>query len=125
MAAIVWGDVVAHSSPLAGVNVAVQADLIAAANATINVALFGGEDAPRTRLARIYWCAHFASLPGAGENRAAGPVTSESREGLSRSYASPASSGGDDGGFGETQWGRRYLELLRSSRARWPRVPGQ
>lgn len=127
MAAIVWADVVAHASALADVDAAQQTDLLALANTHLNVAAFGGEDAPKTKLARIYWIAHFASLPGAGATsggaNTAGPVTSESTGGISRAYASLSSSGTAAEFWGETVWGRRYWTLLRGSRAAWPRVP--
>lgn len=127
MAAIVWADVVAHASALATVDAGQQADLLALVNTHLNVAAFGGEDAPKTRLARIYWIAHFASLPGAGLTTdgasVAGPVTSESTGGVARAYASLSSSGTETEFWGETAWGRRFWTLLRGSRAAWPRVP--
>ena len=128
MAAITWAHVVAHASALATVNADQQADLLAFVNAHVNAGAFGGEDAYRTKLARVYLAAHLASLPGAGVAsggaHAAGPVTSESTGGVSRSYAAAASSAGAGGGtWGETIWGRRYLALLNGSRAAWPRVP--
>lgn len=124
MAAIVWADVVAHSSPLAAVDLAVQSDILAVVNARF-AAVFGGEDNPTTRLARIYVAAHFASLPGSGRHEAAGPVVSQSRGGLSQSFQSFSAGGSGDDTWGDTQWGRRYKQLLLGSRARWPRVPGQ
>lgn len=127
MAAITWADVVSHASALATVDDAQQADLLALVNTQLNVALFGGESAPATRLARIYFAAHFASLPGAGTTSGgastAGPVVSESTGGISRAYAAVSSGGGADAdAWSETVWGRRYLTLLRAGRGRWPRV---
>lgn len=112
------------SSPLVATDPAVQADILALVNVGFPSlpAVFDGEDGIKTRLARIYIALHFASLPGAGEQRPAGAVLSESRGGLSRSYQGPATPGGDII-WNDTQWGRRYLQLLRGSRAAWPRVP--
>lgn len=124
MAAITWAQVLDHVSTLGSVDPDQQADLLALANTGLNAWVFGGEDHVRYKLARIYFVAHFASLPGATEQRAAGPVTSESRGGLSRSYQAIAAGGGADSDtWNDTQWGRRYLQLLLGSRARWPRTP--
>lgn len=128
MAAITWLHVVAHASTLAGVHVDQQADLLDLVNTQLNASMFGGEDAAKTKLARIYFAAHFASLPGAGTlpdgSAAAGPVTSESTGGVSRAYAAITAGGGSDAdNWGETIWGRRYKTLLRGSIARFPRVP--
>lgn len=127
MASITWAHVVDHASALATVDADQQADLLALVNTHLNVAAFGGEDAPKTKLARIYWAAHFASLPGSGTTAdgaaTSGPVTSESTGGVSRAYASlqSGSTGGEN--WSETVWGRRFLALLRGSRAAWPRTP--
>lgn len=125
MAPIAWSDVVAYSSALAAADPIVQADILELVNASFASlpSVFDGEDGGKTRLARIYIALHFASLPGAGEQRPAGAVTSETRGGLSRSYAPPASGSGSET-WNDTQWGRRYLQLLRGSRAAWMRVPG-
>lgn len=118
---IIWTDVVAYSSALAAVDPIVQSDLLAYVN-TRFAAVFGGENSPTTRLARIYVAAHFASLPGAGEQRAAGAVISQTRGPVSQSFAPPPTGSGDDT-WSDTQWGRRYKQLLAGSRARWPRTP--
>jgi hypothetical protein len=124
MAPLTWAHVVDHVSTLSTVDVDQQTDLLALANTGLNVAVFGGEDHARTKLARIYFIAHFASLAGAGDQRATGPVISESRGKVSRAYAAAASGGGADAdAWDDTQWGRRYKLLLMGSRARWPRTP--
>lgn len=117
--AITWADVVKHSSPLSAVDPDVQNDILAYVN-TRFAAVFGGEASPTTKLARIYVAAHFASLPGSGRHEAAGPVVSQSRGGLSQSFQSLGGGGGDS--WDDTQWGRRYKQLLRGSRAAWPRT---
>lgn len=124
MAPIAWSDVIAVSSPLAAVIVAQQDMILAMVNAKF-AGVFDGEDGPTTKLARIYVAAHFASLPGSTDQRPGGSVTSESRGGLSRSYAPPPTQAGSyEGTWSDTQWGRRYLQLLLGSKARWPRVAG-
>lgn len=124
MAPIVWLDVSTVSSPLAAAALGVQTDILALVNTGFPSLpeVLDGEDGIKTRLARIYIAAHFASLPGAGDQRPAGAVLSESRGGLSRSFQGPATPGGDII-WNDTQWGRRYLQILRGSRAAWPRVP--
>ena len=123
MAPIVWSDVTAHASTLTTVDPVQQADLLALVNGGLSH-VFDGEDGPKTKLARIYFAAHFAAPLGAGEQRAAGPVVSESRGGLSRAYQAISAGGGADSDtWSDTQWGRRYLQLLLGSKARWPRTP--
>lgn len=124
MSAISWVDVAAYSSPLAAADPIVQSDILALVNSGFKAlpGLFDGEDGQKTRLARIYIACHFASLPGAGEQRPAGPVVSQTRGGLTQSYQALATSGNST--WNDTQWGRRYLQLLLGSRATWPRVPG-
>lgn len=126
MAAITWADVVNHVSALSTVDVDQQADLLALANAWLNVSMFGGEDSSRVKMLRIYIAAHFASLPGTGTTgggaTTAGPVIAERTSEVSRAYAN--SQAGDDAAalWTETIWGRRYLAIVRTSRARWPVV---
>lgn len=121
MAALIWADVVAYVSTLSTVDLIQQTDLLAWANKAF-AAVFDGEDGPRTRIARIYLIAHFASLPGAGDQRAGGAVTSQSRGGISQSYASPIGGGGDPM-WSSTQWGSRLELMLAGSKAVWPRTP--
>jgi hypothetical protein len=118
MAAITWDDVVDHAASLVDVDPGQQTDLLALVNTQLNVGAFGGEDAPKTKLARIYFVAHFASLPS-DEGSSAGPVVSESTGRISRAYQALS---GTTEGWDETRWGRLYQLLLRGSRARWPRV---
>jgi hypothetical protein len=121
MAPITWSDVVAHVSTLSTVDPLQQTDLLALANTRVNVAVFDGEDGQTTRMARIYFAAHFAALPGAGGSAPAGPLIGQSRGGLSQQFQGVPQSSANE--WLLTQWGRRYWQLLRGSRARWPRVP--
>lgn len=70
---------------------------------------------------RILLAAHLATVVASGGSGAAGPVSSESVDGVSRSYAVTASSDGDD--LTATSYGRRAVLLMRSSpSARLPRA---
>lgn len=114
MAAIVWQNVVDVAPELAdpAVPVALQTLWLALANQDVNVSLFyRGEDDPRLALARAYLVAHFGSGYGEGSGGAAGPVTSESAGGLSRSYAQAMAAGG--GILGTTVYGQNFLALVR------------
>lgn len=112
MAAITWADVVAHAAELSTFPVAAQNDILAWVNTHLNVTLFGGEDAAKTKLARVYLAAHTATMDKRGG--AAGPVVSSSAGGLSRSFASPPS--GSD--LEATSYGSQYKMLLRTTVAR-------
>jgi hypothetical protein len=121
MAAIVWSDVTAYVSALSTIDPVQQADLLAMANKSF-VAIFDGEDGTKTRMARIYYVAHFASQPGSGDQRAGGAVIGQTRGGLSQQYAPPPG-GGADPMWATTQWGQRLELMLAGSRAAWPRTP--
>lgn len=121
MSAIVWSDVVSVVSTLSAVDPQQQTDILALANTWVNAAVFDGEDGITTRMARIYFAAHFASLPGAGSTAPAGPLIGQSRGGLSQQFQGLPQSSANE--WLLTQWGRRYWQLLQGSRARWPRVP--
>lgn len=121
MAALTWADVVSIASTLSTVDTLQQELLLAVVNKSF-AQVFDGEDGPKTKLARIYYAAHMASLPGAGEQRPGGAVVSQSRGGLSQSYAPPNTSAGDPM-WSSTQWGARLELMLAGSRAVWPRTP--
>lgn len=116
MSEINWDAVVAFAPELSDVNIDVQAYLLAHVNTTLNVAVFGGEESPKLRLARIYLAAHMATgmLLGAS----AGEIQSETVGGVSYTYsgAAPVSS------FESTGYGKQYAALVRNSIARFPFV---
>lgn len=119
MAAIIWTDVVAFSAGLAGLPVAAQDGILAWVNTALDVSVFDGEAGPKTKLARIYLAAHTASLGDAGSSgETAGPVTSETAGGLTRSYGAVATGPVADSIYGSTAFGRAYLMLVRTSVAR-------
>lgn len=122
MAPITWTNVTDHAAELASVAVDAQTDYLALANTFLNVGMFDGEDGPRTKMARIYLAAHFATLDRLRGTSIAGPVVSESRGGLSRSYANLTQMSLASGLFGQTTYGQNYATLVRTSRARWPVV---
>lgn len=111
MAAITWNDVVAVAAELAAVPPPSQAIWLDLANAWFAAAVFGGEDDPRLKAARALLAAHFAApmiYATADGSPTAGPVTSESTGGISRSYATGASLPSD---WNTTSYGQR-LQLI-------------
>lgn len=123
MAAIVWADVTERAPELAAVGLLAQTDYLAFVNVELNVTMFGGEDAPKLKSARIYLAAHMATLDRQRGSAIAGPVISESRGGLSRSYANMLLPGSGGGLWAQTTYGQLYYALVRTSaRARFPTV---
>jgi uncharacterized protein YfaP (DUF2135 family) len=121
MAAIAWADVTAHAAELSTVAVGAQTDILAHVNTAFAVSVFGGEDAPKLKLARIYLAAHMAKSGKLAASGAAGPVTSETADNISRSYAVAMASSGSDT-WSSTGYGRLLAQLVRTSSARLPRV---
>jgi hypothetical protein len=125
MADIVWQDVVDEAKELANPKVAIGAQtvLLAWANGALNVRVWGGEDSAKLKLARALMVAHIATLIGQRGAAIAGPVTSESEGGVSRSYAQ-ISSATRDPNWAATAYGQAYLTILSTTMARLPFVPG-
>jgi hypothetical protein len=65
----------------------------------------------------IYYAAHNLALEVSGATTgigAGGPMTSRKAGGVSVAYALPlVDAAGDSGGYGQTQYGRKFLELRR------------
>lgn len=114
MASIVWDDVIAHAPELSTVGSTAQDDILAVANEVLDVTQFGGEDAAKTRLARIYFASHFATIDSQGSSGATGAVVSETVGGLSRAYASVSASGTDPL-WDRTPYGQAFRALLRAT----------
>lgn len=118
MAAITWADVVALAPELATLNADPAQDLVAKAailafvNEALNIDRLGGEDAPRTRLARIYLAAHMGTIQKRGGAAIAGPMTSSSRGGISASYADHGQSS-TAGEYGTTSYGQLYWSIVK------------
>lgn len=116
MAAIAWADVIARfpsDATLAALPVPAQTEILALVNGTLSPTFFGGEASVKYKAARVYYAAHLALAGGMAGNVAAGPVTSESEGGVSRSYAVASSQA--DGSNSNTSYGRMFDALVRSS----------
>lgn len=116
MADIAWSDVIDHAAELSAVTAGAQANILAFVNAALDVATFDGEAGPRTKLARIYLAAHFATADVVSTG-GAGPLTAESLGDESRSYGSFSLAAGT---LASTGYGNSYLALVNTSAARGP-----
>lgn len=117
---ITWPQVVTVDANLATVPENAQVWILAYANKALNPKMFTAE---AYRMARLYLAAHFGtmSVPGAaGDVPVAGPVVSETVGGISRTYA--LVSDASDPTFSTTTHGQMYAFLVRTSKARLPRV---
>ncbi len=117
---ITWLDVTAVAADLASVPVAAQTDILDHVNTTLQVDLFGGEESPKLRLARIYLAAHHGTV--AVRSDTAGPVQSESEEGVSVTYGGGVSIVGSDPLLDSTRWGQAFRQLCRTGAPRAPIV---
>lgn len=117
---ITWDDVAEVATELAddAVDPGAQDTILAYVNDAFNPNAFKD---PAMKLARILLAAHVATMTAlSGGSGVAGPVLSESAGGLSRTYADLVS--GTSSGFTGTSYGDQLAFLMRTSRARWPRV---
>lgn len=122
MTAIVWADVQGVDATLVAVDLSYQVVLLDVANSTINVDAFGGEEAPKTRMVRILFAAHFAALSLQATGKWTGAVIAESALGLSRSYASNSPMGTSPL-WDKTQHGQAMRAIIMSTyRSRGPMV---
>lgn len=115
---ITWADVVEIVPSVTALPVAQQAAFVALANETVDDNWFG-ETSTLTKLARVYLCAHYASMGLAviGSGFDGGQVASESAGSLSVSYV--AVTGVSRALLSTTVWGRLYLSITASIRAPW------
>ncbi len=116
MADIIWSDVEAVAPELSTVDSNAQSMILTSVNDFLSVAAFGGEDSPKLKLARVYLAAHFGTLSASRGNPAAGPVTAESADNISRSYATRDIANPSD--WDATSYGQLYMALVRTSGAR-------
>ncbi len=116
MSAITWDDVEAVAPELEDVPEAAQTLILAYANTALNPAMF---KAPALALARAYLAAHYATISLSGGDVTAGPVISEETGGIKRTYA--LVDGSDIAAGGTTYW-NLFKFLVRTSKARMPRV---
>lgn len=122
MAAITWDNVTDHAPELSTVDSDAQDDILAYVNTVLAVVKFGGEDSPRTKLARIYLAAHFASLASLGGSGSSGPVIEEEVGDIRRRYAEIGGSSETGADFNRTTYGQSFLAIVRASSARGPQV---
>lgn len=121
MAALVWDQVVAIAPELATLNATAQGLILGFVDDELDPGAFGGEDAPKYLMARIFLAAHLGRTSQLGGNAVAGPVISESAGGLSRSYANLFSAGQSSGLWVGTTYADMFNALLMSSpQARLP-----
>ena len=62
MAPIAWSDVVGYASQLSVTSPSAQTLILDYVNITLSVRIFGGEDVPKTKLARVLLACHLATL---------------------------------------------------------------
>ena len=121
---IIWDDIAAMDAGLTSVPLATQDQILMDVRAMVPL---GAWDV-RYLQAQKYLAAHLGVLSerarlGGINGGPAGPVTSESLDGASRSYAAPASgSSTTDPSFALTSWGQMYSMLLMMNIARLPMV---
>jgi len=115
--AITWDDVEDIAPELASLSEDAQTIILNYVNQALAVVEFGGEGSATLRLARIYMAAHYGTVTARGGTGPAGPVTSESAGGLSRSYGL-VTSGGSGDEMATTGYGQAYMSLVRRSPAR-------
>lgn len=118
MAAILWADVTGmfpSDAVLAGIPVAAQNNILQHVNTELSAAFFGGEEAPKMKLARIYLAAHMACAGGSGATGPIGPVIVERLGPLDREYAPFGLSSVVPGAHGETTYGRLFDGLVLAS----------
>ena len=123
MAVITWVDVTNHAAELSAVVVAAQTDVLAHVNTALAVAVFGGEAAAKTKLARIYLAAHLGtlSLPSSS-GAASGAVIEEKVGDISRKYADASSGTTAGSGLDATVYGLQFKALARTTVARFPLI---
>lgn len=107
---IAWSDVRLIAPKLA-IDDPSQVDILEYVHSVPVERWLGGEESPRTRLARMYLAAHFATSNKIGNG---GMLASESADGLSRTYFAPPV-----GWFlASTGFGRNFLAIIKASPAR-------
>lgn len=118
MAAIVWADVTNLVASLSTVPGGAQTEILAQVNAAVNAAKLGGEDAKKTKLARIYLAAHMGELERLAATdptgQAGGAVSSKrlTADGFQVDYSQLDTSAES---LQTTTHGRAYLSLIRRS----------
>lgn len=116
MADITWADVEDFAAELSVVDPDAQTLILAHVNSALSISLFGGEDAPKYKLARIYLASHMGAFAKPSvSGTTTGPVVASSAGGLSRSFANTIAAA--LGSYGSTRYGLMYEMLLRTTTA--------
>lgn len=120
MAAIRWSDVVngAPAPDLASLHVEAQDLILATVEEEVNADNFGGSTSATYKRARVLLAAHYAQAGLDAQRGVAGPVTSMSADGLSKSFAVTGTAASSDDELAATGWGRQFKGLARSSAGR-------
>lgn len=110
-----WSDIVATlpAPALADLDAAAQDAILAYVDATVSPTVLTGARYDR---ACAYLAGHLGQLAIEAGRGAAGPVQSQSADGLSKSFA--VWGAGDGSMLARTAWGQAYLTIVRSSPAR-------
>lgn len=113
MAAITWTNVTDAAPELSVTPAAFQTIILSVVNGTgLNAANFGGEEADKTKLARVMLAAHYGTLQrrrGTG-----GGISSQSEGGVSQSYAAMSSAQALE----QTSYGQMFKMLCAGTPAR-------
>ncbi len=120
MADVTWADVTGFASTLTRVSAGAQADILAYVNSTLNPDVYGGVDASKYRIARIYLAAHMGEINL--RNGVGGAVTHESvgADSISFGYAAPYK--GQIDSLETTSWGLEFQRITDTTYARLPVV---
>lgn len=121
MSDISWDDVLGVAPSLSSVSTLAQTDILAYVEENLDSSILEGDDGKAFRLARIYLAAHFGTVSQQGASGAAGPVTQETVDRLSRSYGQPYGGVAADS-LDSTAYGKAYRALIRRTIARAPVV---
>ncbi len=118
MADITWTHVTDHAPGLTGVSGAAQIDILDLVNNLLEVDLFGGEDATKLKLARVYLAAHMGQLwkdsqTGGGS---AGPALLKELGDMKTQYASGFGTFSAET-YGTTRYGQQFVALRRTTLA--------
>ena len=120
MSAIDWDDVEALAPELVDqIDSVAQTFILAHANTALKVAAWGGEEAPRLRMARLALAAHFATLTvqARAQDGSAGPVTQESVGDVMRQYGQLLVTNANASEYERTPYGLMYRMLARPIRS--------
>jgi len=115
VADIVWTDVTDFAAGLSAVSVNAQDAILAHVNLALDVECFGGEDAAKTKLARIYLAAHNGTSLALAASGAVGAAKKQTLGKASIEYSEISAASGP---YGSTMWGQMFEGLANSSLCR-------